>query len=52
MDSRYPYSHHGPTVHGSKLMDYLFSEYSLREDRPELFKQERTPGSGQHPVQG
>ena len=34
---RYPYSHHGPAVHGSKLADYLLSEHSLREDRPELF---------------
>ena len=39
MDSRYPYTHHGPAVHGSKLLDYLISEYSRREDRPELFEQ-------------
>ena len=34
---RYPYRHHGPAVFGSKLADYLISEASLREDRPELF---------------
>jgi hypothetical protein len=34
---RYPYTHHGPAVYGSKLADYLISEAHLREDRPELF---------------
>ena len=34
---RYPYRHHGPAVHGSKLADYLISEANLREDHPELF---------------
>ena len=34
---RYPYTHKGPSVHGSKVLDYLISEQSLREDRPELF---------------
>lgn len=34
---RYPYRHHGPPVFGSKLADYLISEMSLREDRPEFF---------------
>ena len=34
---RYPYTHHGPIVHGSKLLDYLISEAALREDRPDLF---------------
>jgi len=37
---RYPYRHHGPPVHGSKLEDYLISEASLREDVPELFLDE------------
>jgi len=37
-DRRYPYTHHGPPVHGSKLADYLISELSLRQDRPELFE--------------
>jgi len=36
-ERRYPYSHHGPAVHGSKIADYLLSELSLREDHPELF---------------
>ena len=35
---RYPYTHHGPTVYGSKLADYLISEANLREDRPDLFE--------------
>ena len=35
---RYPYTHHGPPVHGSKLLDYLISEMHLRKDRPELFE--------------
>lgn len=34
----YPYRHHGPAVHGSKLADYLVTEASLREDHPELFE--------------
>lgn len=34
---RYPYTHHGPPVHGSKMADYLISELSLRDDCPELF---------------
>lgn len=34
---RYPYRHHGPSVHGSKLADYLISEANLREDCPEMF---------------
>jgi hypothetical protein len=42
MDSRYPYTHHGPTVHGSKLMDFLISEHSLREDQPERFEHDQT----------
>lgn len=33
----YPYTHHGPAVHGSKLADYLISEARLRIDHPELF---------------
>lgn len=36
----YPYTHHGPTVHGSKLADYLVSEMSLREDYPEMFRED------------
>ncbi len=36
-DPRYPYRHHGPSVHGSKLTDYLISENSLRDDHPEMF---------------
>lgn len=36
-DERYPYTHDGPAVHSSKLVDYLVSEQSLREDHPELF---------------
>ncbi len=39
-DERYPYRHHGPTAHGSKMLDYLISEHSLREDEPERFKDE------------
>lgn len=35
---RYPYRHHGPPVHGSKIVDFLISEASLREDYPELFQ--------------
>ena len=31
-DCRYPYRHHGPAVHGSKLADYLVSEIALLED--------------------
>lgn len=31
-DERYPYRHHGPAVHGSKLLDYLISEHSLLQD--------------------
>ncbi len=42
---RYPYTHHGPTVYGSKLADYLISEHSLREDHPELFETD-SQGSG------
>lgn len=37
---RYPYRHHGPAVHGSKMIDYLISELALREDCPELFADE------------
>lgn len=37
--ARYPYTHHGPAIYGSKLDDYLISEASLREDHPELFKE-------------
>jgi len=40
---RYPYSHHGPTVYGDKLTDYLISEQTLREDHPELFNDVRNP---------
>ena len=29
---QYPYTHHGPPVHGSKLEDYLISEISLIEN--------------------
>ena len=28
----YPYTHHGPPVHGSKLQDYLISEASMIEN--------------------
>ena len=38
---RCPYTHHGPTVHGSKLADYLVSEMALRDDYPEMFKTEQ-----------
>jgi len=34
----YPYTHHGLAVHGSKLEDYLISEASLREERPDIFE--------------
>ena len=27
----YPYTHHGPSVHGSKLKDFLISEASMIE---------------------
>ena len=30
-DCRFPYRHHGPAVHGSKLADYLISEIALAE---------------------
>jgi hypothetical protein len=43
---RYPYSHHGPAVFGSKLADYLISEMNLREDRPELFNTPEKEASG------
>lgn len=33
----YPYTHHGPAVHGSKIADYLVSEIALRQDYPEIF---------------
>jgi hypothetical protein len=29
---RYPYRHHGPAIHGSKLVDFLISEHNMRED--------------------
>ena len=32
MNDRYPYRHHGPAVHGSKLADYLISEANMRYD--------------------
>lgn len=35
---RYPYTHRGPAIYGTKLVDYLISEASLREDHPELFQ--------------
>ena len=35
---RYPYTHHGPPVFGSKLEDYLISEAHLREDHPDFFE--------------
>ena len=38
---RYPYTHHGPTIYGSKLADYLVSEASMRVDHPELFEDEK-----------
>lgn len=41
-EKRYPYTHHGPSVYGSKLVDYLVSEIALREDHPELFNDEDT----------
>lgn len=31
--ARYPYTHHGPSVYGDKLTDFLVSESSLKEDR-------------------
>jgi len=31
-NERYPYRHHGPSVHGSKLIDYLVSEANMIED--------------------
>lgn len=30
--ARFPYTHHGPTVYGSKLADYLVTEASMIED--------------------
>lgn len=42
---RYPYTHHGPTVYGSKLADFFVSEANLREDRPDLFEDDTTEGS-------
>lgn len=32
MSERYPYRHHGPAVHGSKLADFLVSEANMIED--------------------
>lgn len=29
--ARFPYTHHGPTVYGSKLADFLVSEASMIE---------------------
>jgi hypothetical protein len=29
---RYPYTHHGPPVYDSKLMDFLISEENMRAD--------------------
>ena len=37
---RYPYTHHGPTIHGSKLLDYLISEISLIEDEKQPQRRE------------
>ena len=36
MTDRYPYRHHGPAVHGSKLTDYLISEANMIEDIEQL----------------
>ena len=36
MTDRYPYRHHGPAVHGSKLADYLISEANMTEDLEQL----------------
>ena len=36
MTDRYPYRHHGPAVHGSKLADYLISEANMIEDIEQL----------------
>ena len=36
MTDRYPYRHHGPSVHGSKLADYLISEANMIEDIEQL----------------
>lgn len=36
----YPYTHHGPAIHGDKLTDYLVSEANLREAHPELFEED------------
>lgn len=44
---RYPYRHHGPAVFGSKLADYLISEMHLREDRPDLFDDDREHQDGE-----
>lgn len=32
MTERYPYRHHGSSVHGSKLEDFLISELNMIED--------------------
>lgn len=45
-NARYPYTHHGPAVHGSKMADYLVSELSLREDHPELFEDDPADVAG------
>lgn len=37
----YPYRHDGPPVHRSKLADFLVSEANLREDRPDLFEDDK-----------
>jgi len=44
--ARYPYTHQGPSVHDSKLDDYLISEASLREDLPELFEDDKEQSNG------
>ena len=44
--ARYPYTHQGPPVYGSKLHDYLISEASLRENLPELFEDDKEQSNG------
>lgn len=38
--NRYPYTHHGPSVYGSKMMDYMISEHSLIEDLEDMARKQ------------
>ena len=42
----YPYTHAGPAIHGSKLMDYLLTEARMIEDADMVDTAEPTQGPG------